>query len=96
MQVDAREAHGDVVFDPPAQSFHVRRRPNAGEHLTYGTGIHYCLGGPLATLEVERMVAALLARYAAIDAGSRPPVPQTTTLLQHSYTAIPVILRRKV
>lgn len=70
-------------------------RANAAEHLTYGTGIHYCLGGPLATLEIERMVAALLDRYAAIMPGSSPPVPQTTTLLQHSYTRIPVILPRK-
>lgn len=85
--------HDPAVFPDP-ETLRLDR-PNAGEHLTYGTGIHYCLGGPLATLEVERMVAALLERYAAIDAGSRPPVPQTTTLLQHSYTAIPVLLRRK-
>jgi cytochrome P450 len=70
-------------------------RPNAGDHLTYGTGIHYCLGGPLATLEIARLVAALLDRYAAILPGAHPPVPQTTTLLQHSYVRVPVILRGK-
>lgn len=82
----------DVFADP-----HTLRldRPNGADHLTYGTGIHYCLGGPLASLEIERMVHALLDRYAAVEPGSRPPVPQTTTLLQHSYTEIPILLRRK-
>lgn len=85
--------HDPEVFPAPAE-FRLDRA-NAADHLSYGTGIHYCLGGPLASLEVACLVNALLDRYVAIEPGSAPPEPQTTTLLQHSYTKIPLRLRRK-
>ena len=85
--------HDPVVFPDPG-AFRLDRS-NAADHLTYGLGIHYCLGGPLASLEVECMTQALLDRYEGIERGSRPPVPQTATLLQHSWTEIPVVLRKK-
>jgi cytochrome P450 len=85
--------HDPEVFPSP-EEFRLDRE-NAADHLTYGMGIHYCLGGPLASLEVECMTNALLDRYAAIEPGKTPPEPQTTTLLQHSWTKIPVVLRRK-
>ena len=37
-------------------------RENAQSHLSFGGGIHYCLGGPLARLEGELAVGALLRR----------------------------------
>lgn len=38
------------------------RRENAGTHLSLGQGIHYCLGAPLARLEGELAIGALLRR----------------------------------
>ena len=37
-------------------------RENAHSHLSFGGGIHYCLGGPLARLEGELAIGALLRR----------------------------------
>lgn len=80
--------HDPTVFPEPHE-FRLDRA-NAGKHLTYGIGIHDCLGAPLATLEIECLVDALLDRFSDIRRGDGPIVPQTATLLQHSCTHIPV------
>lgn len=36
-------------------------------HLALGHGIHYCLGGPLARVETEIALAALLDRYPTLE-----------------------------
>jgi pimeloyl-[acyl-carrier protein] synthase len=49
-----------AVFPDPA-TLDVRR-PNAHANLAFGAGIHYCLGAPLARLEGEIALGALLRR----------------------------------
>jgi unspecific monooxygenase len=48
--------------DPDALD--LRREPNP--HLTFGHGIHYCLGAPLARLEMQIALAALARRFPAL------------------------------
>jgi len=49
--------HDPAVFDSPTQ-FDVTRSPNP--HIAFGLGLHYCIGAPLARLELSRAVNALL------------------------------------
>jgi cytochrome P450 family 109 len=52
-------ANFDETHFPHAERFDIRRSPNP--HMTFGHGIHFCLGAPLARFEgkiaLERMVA---------------------------------------
>jgi cytochrome P450 len=50
-----------AVFADPGR-FDVRR-PNAREHLSFGAGIHYCLGAALARMEGQIAIGMLLQRF---------------------------------
>jgi cytochrome P450 len=50
--------HGDV-FDP--------RRDGAREHLTFSSGIHYCLGAALARAELQEALLALRTRWLRME-----------------------------
>jgi cytochrome P450 len=39
------------------------RRPDAAQHLSFGSGIHYCLGASLAKLEGQVAIAGFLRRF---------------------------------
>ena len=38
-------------------------RANARDHLAFGAGRHYCLGAPLARVEIRKAIVALLERF---------------------------------
>lgn len=50
-------------YDDP-DTFDLDRNPS--DHLSFGFGIHYCLGTPLSRLEVSRVLTQLLPRVEAI------------------------------
>jgi|GEM_PF-117439 len=85
--------HDPAVFPDPYE-FRLDR-PNASAQMSFGHGIHYCLGAPLANLEVECLLNGVLDRYASLRRGATPAVPQTATLLQHGYTSIPLVLQKR-
>jgi len=51
------------VFED-ALALRALRKPNP--HLTFGNGLHLCLGAPLARLELREMVKVLVARAAEL------------------------------
>lgn len=59
------------VFDEPAE-FDIDR-PNADSHLSFGYGLHHCLGRPLAMLESRIALTALATRLP----GLQPAGPAT-------------------
>ncbi|MEU5695119.1 cytochrome P450 [Actinosynnema sp. NPDC020468] len=42
-------------------------------HLSFGLGLHYCLGAPLARLEMEVVLRALATRTTSVELLSEPP-----------------------
>ena len=54
----------EQVFDRPAE-FDIRRDPNP--HLTFGHGVHHCLGASLARLEIRVLFAELLPRFGGCE-----------------------------
>lgn len=67
-------ANRDGAAFPDAALFDVSRQPN--RHLAFGHGIHYCLGAPLARLEGQIAIRALLDRFSRIELAQ----PGTTAL----------------
>ncbi len=60
-----------AVFAEP-ERFDIGRSPNP--HLTFGAGIHYCLGAPLARIEAEEAFSRLLQRCPALAlVDAQPP-----------------------
>ncbi|MEU2890833.1 cytochrome P450 family protein [Streptomyces albidoflavus] len=63
------------------------------EHLAFGHGVHFCVGAPLARLEVEVCLRLLFARFPrlALDlpAGGLPPFP---SLISNGHRSLPVWL----
>jgi cytochrome P450 PksS len=49
----------ETVFDKPNE-LHITRDPN--KHLSFGQGIHFCLGAPLARMEAQIAFTTLLRR----------------------------------
>lgn len=49
-------------------------RPNPRRHLAFGYGVHFCIGAPLARLELKLVLESVLAKFASIhlDAEQSP------------------------
>lgn len=79
-----------TVFDDQgfadAGTFDVGRDPNP--HVGFGMGLHFCLGAPLARLELQISIRTLLDRFPALRlAGESPRRP---TWVLRGFESIPV------
>ena len=69
----------ESVF-PDGERFDIDR-PNARDHLSFGHGPHYCLGAPLARLEMKIILEELTRRLPGMRLadGGRPDIFRTFT-----------------
>lgn len=53
-----------------ADAIDLERRPN--DHLCFGRGVHFCLGAPLARLEAQIVLTALVQRFPGLELAVAP------------------------
>ena len=68
-------------------------RPNARHHLSFGFGIHRCMGNRLAELQLRILWEEILKRFEKIEVLGDPG--RTFSSFVKGYTNLPVKLRRK-
>jgi cytochrome P450 len=82
--------HDPRVFENPGQ-LNLRRNPT--NHMGFGFGLHFCLGAPLARLEVELALGALMNKFSRIEmACTREELSWHPTMLSRGLHKLPVIL----
>ena len=65
----------EEVFTDPFR-FDVGRDPN--KHVSFGYGIHFCLGAALARMEISSLFTELLSRLDTIELAGKPELSATT------------------
>jgi cytochrome P450 len=78
-------ANRDPARFPAADSFDISRTGTTV--LSFGGGIHYCLGAPLARLEAGAFFPALLERFPALRLAGRP---RRRGLVNRGFSYLPV------
>ncbi len=68
-------------------------RPNADRHLSFGYGVHYCMGSRLAELQLRILWEEILGRFETIEIQDEPT--RTLSSFVRGYTHLPVRITRK-
>ena len=82
-------ANRDAAVFAEADRFDAGRDPNP--HVGFGMGVHFCLGAPLARLELGITVERLFARWPHAELAGEPV--RRPTFVLRGYTEIPVDLK---
>jgi cytochrome P450 len=69
-------------------TFDVARNPN--RHLSFGHGIHFCLGAPLARLEAKVAIEELLNRAKDFHRADVEPLPRVPTFIMRGVRSLPI------
>ncbi|MFL6174040.1 MAG: cytochrome P450 [Marmoricola sp.] len=77
-----------VVFEAPGE-FRVDRTPN--NHVAFGVGVHFCLGAPLARMELFESVSHLFNTYPSLALAGEPESRGTFVL--RGYHRVEVSVR---
>jgi unspecific monooxygenase len=79
-------ANRDPAVFERADEFDVARGTNP--HLAFGVGVHFCLGAPLARMELAESVEALWSTYPDLGLAGEPESRGTFVL--RGYRSVPV------
>ncbi|MGQ3057400.1 MAG: cytochrome P450 [Nevskia sp.] len=69
-------------------------RPNARQHMSFGYGVHRCMGNRLAELQLKILWEELLARFETIEVVGEPERVQSNFV--RGYSDLQVRVKRKV
>jgi cytochrome P450 len=67
-------------------------RENARRHLSFGFGIHRCVGARLAELQISILIDEMRARRMAVEVVGKPV--RVYSSFVHGYRELPVVIRR--
>lgn len=87
--MSAGNMDADMFAHPFSLDIH---RPNNKKHLTFGNGPHFCLGAPLARLEMKIALEAFLQKFSRIEPinGFELEENLTASATGQSLTSLPV------
>lgn len=78
------------VFENPDE-FQLPRK-NVSRHMTFGHGIHTCMGFRVAKLEGEKLLQGLLDNFSGVRKSVKPARRQSGGLLNYGFETLPLIL----
>jgi len=68
-------------------------RPNADRHVSFGYGVHFCMGSRLAELQLRVLWEEILQRFARIETQDEPE--RTFSSFVNGYSQLPVQVTRR-
>jgi len=80
----------DMFTDADSIDIH---RENADRHLSFGYGVHYCMGSRLAELQLRVLWEEILNRFERVEVQDQPS--RTFSSFVNGYTKLPVKVTRK-
>lgn len=83
--------HDEVRWGHDSRTFRADR-PNAAAHLAFGRGIHACIGAPLARIEAQTAIAALLDTYPNMTLAPEAKWVKCAGVLNRRVRSVPVLL----
>jgi cytochrome P450 len=83
--------HDEQIWGTNSRQYRVDR-PNVLQHLAFGRGIHSCLGAPIARLEAQCAIGALMDRYPGMRLAPEARWEICNSALTRRVRAVPVLL----
>ncbi|MEZ5648935.1 MAG: cytochrome P450 [Burkholderiaceae bacterium] len=80
----------DTMIDDPDRF--IIDRKNARRHLSFGFGIHHCMGSRLAEMQLKVLWQEILRRFSRIELTGQPR--RTLSNFVHGFTSLPVRIVR--
>lgn len=84
-------ANRDPAQFPNPDLFDIQRTPN--RHLTFGYGVHFCLGAPLARLEAKIALGAMLEELKDIQRVHDAPLEPVASPIVYGVKHLPITFR---
>lgn len=86
-------ANHDPAQFPEPGTFDITRTPN--RHVSFGHGIHFCLGAPLARLETKIALNIMLERLHALRRNHDLPLPPAHSSFIYGAKSLPILFEER-